>query len=153
MHRYFKFQHFIILFLSSFVCFILFLVYKTTRVHHETVQKNYFYEELKYNRLSEEFEKWDALHLTAKVENNNLKISLPDSLLKNHQGLSVWVQLKLLSDEKGDTLIIAEGIKESIISLNEIPHKEYMVEIELKSNTDQTLARNRFKLRYPWKQS
>lgn len=152
MHRYFKFQHFIILFLTSFVCFILFLVYKTTQVHTESVQKNYFYEELKYNRLSEEFEKWDALHLAAKVENNNLKISLPDSLIKTHQGLSIWIKFKLLSDEKGDTLIVAEGLKESVISLNEIPHKEYTVEIELRTPPEKTLARNRFKLKYPWKQ-
>jgi hypothetical protein len=135
------------------VCFILFLVYKTTQVHTETVQKNYFYEELKYNRLSEEFERWDALRLTAKVENNNLKLSLPDSLIETYHSLSIWVKFKLLSDEKGDTLIVAEGLKESIISLSEIPHKEYMVEIELKTQPNQTLARNRFKLKYPWKQS
>jgi hypothetical protein len=135
------------------VCFILFLVYKTTQVHKESVQKNYFYEELKYNRLSEEFDRWDALQISAKVENNMLKVLLPDSLIKSNRDLRIWVRFKLLSDEKGDTLILAKGSKESIISLNAIPHKEYMVEIELKPRPEETLARNRFKLRYPWKQS
>ncbi|MCX8080751.1 MAG: hypothetical protein N3F09_05880 [Bacteroidia bacterium] len=152
MHRYFKFQHFIILFLGSFVLFILFLVYKTTQVHKENVQKNYFYEELKYNQLSLEMEQWDLLGIQTKISNNNIQIIIPDSALPltNHAELAIY--LKNLSDEKKDTSVFIKASTKNLISLANIPHNEYLMDIVLRKNKETVVARSRFKLKYPWKQ-
>ena len=126
----------IALFFSSFVAFILFAVFSSTKENIHLVTEDYYNEELAYQQRIDEINNTNSLNgrVSMRMNNNALEIAFPSELVGNAIEGNIYLFRPSDSglDKKFDLNINEEG--KQLVNVEDVTKGYYRIKLEWKFN-------------------